>query len=315
MFDLDKIEQDWKDNSFRLSEEEIIEIYRSEGATLREYEEEMDQYYKIFRNYNPKMSAEDRLLQSIFGEPEYLEEQKKKEQMIKRTPKPKKKYLSKEKQKKVVEGSLYLVFDATRGWYNFFDGKLSMEQIYYICLEALMNSVKYMLHCEKPVFHSYVDKSIERNMIKHVAKYMHITYREAYEEIHYNLLDYEDVNSRHKFNENLSFAFYNKNVEEPEKPSKIYYQLRNEYYEPNYIKNISSTEFMADYQLALEKLDEDARKVMQFTFDSNGYRGLTNAEIADYLGIDSTKISTIRRRGMRALRKDYQLKRYLHNKE
>ncbi len=35
MFNLDLIEQDWKNNSFRLSEEEIIEIYRSEGATLR----------------------------------------------------------------------------------------------------------------------------------------------------------------------------------------------------------------------------------------------------------------------------------------
>lgn len=313
MFDLDKIEQDWKENSFCLSEEEIIEIYHSEDATLRKYEEEIDEYIKKVNICcgGHELSAEERLLRAIFGE-ETLEEKEKKQKIIDAIPKPKKKYLSKENQKKVVEGSLYLVFDATRGWYNFFNGKLSMEQIYYICLEALMNSVKYMLHCEKPVFHSYVDKSIERNMIKHVAKYMHITYREAYEEIHYNLLDYEDVNSRQKFNENLSFAFYNKNVEEPEKPSKIYYQLRNEYYDMNYIKNISSTEFMEDYQLALEKLDEDARKVMQFTFDSYGHRGLTNAEIADYLGIDSTKISTIRRRGMRALRKDYQLKRYLY---
>lgn len=33
MFDLDTIESDWKEHSFSLSEEEIIEIFRNEGAT------------------------------------------------------------------------------------------------------------------------------------------------------------------------------------------------------------------------------------------------------------------------------------------
>ena len=44
MFDLDIIEEDWKNNSFSLSENEIIEIFRSEGATLRKYNEEIEEW-------------------------------------------------------------------------------------------------------------------------------------------------------------------------------------------------------------------------------------------------------------------------------
>lgn len=306
MFDLDLIEQDWMDNSYRLSEEEIIEIYRSEGATLSKYNEEIDKYIKKTHFCcEPELTVEERLLQAIFGNRETLEEKEKKQKMIEAIPKPQKKHLSKENQKKVVEGSLYMVFEATREWYNFFDKKLSMEKIYYICLEALMTSVKYMLHCEKPVFDLYVSKSIERNIIKHVAGYLHITYKEAYEKIHYN------INPRKNLNENLSFVFYSENVEEPEKPSQIFYQLRNESYETNFLEKISYDEFMLVYHQILEKLDEDAKSVIQFTFDSNGYRGLTNAEIAKYLGIDSARVSIIRRRGMKTLRKELKLQKYV----
>lgn len=47
MFDLDMIETDWLNNSFRLSEEEIIEIYRSENITLSKYYEQIEEYKKI----------------------------------------------------------------------------------------------------------------------------------------------------------------------------------------------------------------------------------------------------------------------------
>lgn len=42
MFDLDKIEQDWKKSSSPLSEEEIIKIYQSENATLSYYDKKLD---------------------------------------------------------------------------------------------------------------------------------------------------------------------------------------------------------------------------------------------------------------------------------
>ncbi len=114
-----------------------------------------------------------------------------------------------------------------------------------------------------------------------------------------------------KLDKNLKSLFDRVEKEEPEKPSKIYYRLKNDYYNTNYIKNISSNEFMIDYNMALEKLDDIAKMVMQLSFDANGYRGLSNREIADYLGIDVKKISTIRRRAMKVLRKDKKLRTYL----
>ncbi len=310
MFDLDLIEQDWKNNSFRLSEEDIIEIYRSEGATLSRYEEELDEYCRKINGFIPKLSAEERLLQSIFGET--LNDSKINER-IEEIPKPQRKHLSKDNQKKVIEGSLYIVFDETRNWYNFFDKKLSMEIIYYICLEALMNSTKYIVHCEKPVFGLYVSKSIERSMIKYIARYMHITYREAHGIIDYRYKTYKVITHKlghsdfkNQFHKSLELLF-NSDNEQLEKPSQIYYRLRNEGYQISYIKNISSNEFMILYKNALQKLDDTARLVMQLSFDENGYRGLTNVEIANYLGLDTMKISEIRKKAIKILKKDLRL--------
>lgn len=301
MFDLDLIEQDWKNNSFSLNEEEIIEIFKSEDVTLSNYHKE---------NVH-ELSAEERLLRAFYKDQETLEEKEKSQKMIDVIFKPKKKHLSKENQKKVVEGSLYLVFDETRRWYSFFDQKLSMEKIYYICLEALVNSVKYMIHCEKPVFRLYILKSIERNIIKHVARYMHITYREAYKMIRDKYAIGEE-SSFEQLNKNLELLLDFESKEEPEKPSKIYWQLKNEYYYINYIKHISSNQFLVDYTSALENLDDTAKIVMELSFDIDGYRGLTNAEIADYLGIDVKKVADIRKRSIKTLRKNAKLNSYLY---
>lgn len=302
MFDLNMIEADWLNNSFRLSEDEIIEIYRSENITLSKYNEQIDEYKK---NTHIEMSAEERLLRAILGNDKEIVERE--NELRKQYDFPKKKYLSKDLQKKVIEGSLHIVFDSTREWYNFFDGKLSMERIYYVCLEALMNSVKYMLHCEKPVFELYVLKSIERNLIKHVARWEHITYREAYEIINNYFVD-NSVLKQHGKELELSFDYEDK--EESEKPAKIFYRLKNDSYDVNYIKNISSVEFMKDYISSLDSLDDIARMVMQMSFDIEGNRGLTNAEIADYLGVESRKVSSIRKKAIKTLRKDMKLNTY-----
>jgi len=306
MFDLNIIETDWLNNSFRLSEKEIIEIYRSENITLSKYSEQINQYKK---NTHIEMSAEEKLLRLIFGNDKEIIERE--NELRKKYKFPTKKYLSKDSQKKVVEGSLHIVFDSTREWYKFFDGKLPMESIYYICLEALMNSTKYMLHCEKPVFKLYVLKSIERNIIKYVAKWEHITYREAYKIINNNYFDIDYVFGQCSGKTELSFDYNNK--EEIEKPSKIFYRLKNNSYDVDYIKNISSEEFMRDYIHSLDNLDDVARMVMQLSFDIEGNPGFTNSEIADYLGIEINKVSDIKRKAIKTLRKDIKLNAYLRS--
>lgn len=171
-----------------------------------------------------------------------------------------------------------------------------------------MSSVKYMVHCEKPVFSLYVLKSIDRSITKYVARSSHITYREAYEMIHgANGLLRED-------GEELELFFnrdYYENKEKVTKPSGIFYYLRNEPYSIDYIKNISSDKFMKDYEKALNDLDEMERSVMKISYDKEGYRGLTNSEIGQYLGIDKNKVSNIRRKAIKILRKNENLHTYL----
>lgn len=299
MFDLETIEKDWLNNSFKLSEEDVIKIYQSEGATLSKYEEELAEYK---RNTHLEISAEERLLRSIFGQDKEIIESEKKlrEQYVF----PEKRRLSKESQNKVIEGSLYLVFDSTKEWYKFFDGLISMEKIYYICLESLVNSVKYMLHCEKPVFELYVLKSIERNIIKYVAKWNKMTYREVYQIVNSYYYNFNKKDERNNLLCNFEIS------EEVIKPSSIFYQLRNESYDVDYLKNISSSEFMEDYNKFLETLDETERMIMNLSFDFLGNPGLTNAEISDYLGIEKNKVENTRRKIMKKLRKDSKINTY-----
>lgn len=364
MFDLETIEKDWLNNSFKLSEEEIIEIYRSENVTLNKYNEEINDFIdrvngkktndKIKTNFftddemdeihetieynsseedfvlftedeiketqkelnayeeNNNFSEEkfdkmdDELLQlSHLLEIENIDDMQQREaELCEKYVFPEKRRLSKESQNKIIEGSLYLVFDSTKEWYKFFDGLISMEKIYYICLESLVNSVKYMLHCEKPVFELYVLKSIERNIIKYVAKWNKMTYREVYQIVNSYYYNFNKKDERNNLLCNFEIS------EEVIKPSSIFYQLRNESYDVDYLKNISSSEFMEDYNKFLETLDETERMIMNLSFDSLGNRGLTNAEISDYLGIEKNKVENTRRKIMKKLRKDSKINTY-----
>ncbi|MBR1376917.1 MAG: sigma-70 family RNA polymerase sigma factor [Bacilli bacterium] len=307
MFDLDMIELDWKNNSFCLSEEEIIEIYRGEGATLKQYFEEVDKYYEKTKS---SFSAEDRLLAAMFGNRELCDVIEKERKLHEKIPYPSKTRLSKESQRKVIEGCLGVVFDETRNWYNFFNGKIPMEKIYYVCLEALMNAVKYNTHNEKPTFKFYIEKCIERNIIKYVARWEHISYREAYRII-FDIPECEmDVFSIKKGKE-LSFDY---DKEEVEPPSKIFYRMKDESYDVDYIKDISSNEFMYDYKEALNNLDDEAKNVMGLLFDASGNTVLTYNEISEYLGVNPDKISKIKKKAIKKLRENEKLKSYIIKK-
>lgn len=300
MFDLDMIEMDWMNNSFKLSEEEIIEIYRLENVTLSDYYNQIDGHKK---NAGVRISAEERILRSIFGGSKEIIE-------IENELKDKhkfsiKKHLSENSQKKVVEGSLHIVFSSTRQWYKIFGEQISMEIIYYLCLEALMNSVKYMIHCEKPVFELYVLKSITRNIIKYISKLEHITYKDAYKIVNIYVDSYYLKHSDKKLE--LLGLECNEKIE---KPAKIYYLLKNESYDADYIRNVSSIEFMKDYYYSLDSLDETSKMVMQMSFDTEGNKGLTNIEIAERLRISPKSVSDVRKKAIKTLQKDMKLRTY-----
>ena len=199
-----------------------------------------------------------------------------------------------------------MVFQSAREWYNFFQSKISIERIYYICLASLMSTVKYTLHPEKKVFRFYVMRNIEKNIIQFIARHEHISYKEAYKIIHN--IDYDgNTLCQHNRVSELSSDCDN---EEPKKISEILYLLRNESYSIDYTKNVSSEEFMRDYYSALDNLDELERIVMQLSFDTDGNRGFTSKEIGDYLSLDSRKVSNIRKHAIKLLRKNEKLNNY-----
>ena len=302
MFDFDEIESSFKDNYFSLSEEEIMEIYRLEGVTLNNYYKELDEYRK---NIHLNISAEERLLRSIYGRDDL---QKEVEELKEKYEYPTKKRLSLESQKKVVEGCLDLVFDSTKYWYDYLKKEISQERLFYVCLDALINSVKYSLHYEKPVFKSYIIANIDRNIIKYVAKLEHLTYREVYKAI-YNIEEYDYKTFEHIPNKELKFKYDDKEI--VEKPSKIYYRLKNESYDFEDIKNISSDEFYPIYKEALEELDDTAKDVMKLSYDINGNNILTYAEIGECLCIDKKKVVNAKRRAIRKLRKNEKIKQFI----
>ncbi len=304
MFDLDMIENDWKNNSFCLSDKEIREIYDKEDVTINKYDKEVEKFMKSLPDYG--MSVKDRIIYEWLGDEEKIKKIKEIDQLrreIIETKYPKRKYLSNEAQKKIIEGCMDTVFDQTRKWYSFFEGKVSIEKLYYICLESLISCAKYCLHSNNNTFRFYVKESIKKRIIKNIAKWEHISYHNAYcliEKQESYLKDDEIKEISFNYNEPIHF----------EKPSLIYERIKNERYYVDYIENVSSDEFMNDYFNVLNELDETERIVMEFVFDLEGNKGLTYKEISEYLGIKPKKISKIKQKVLKKLREDERIIKY-----
>ena len=301
MFDLDIIEKDWKNNSFCLSNLEIMNIYKDEGITKTNYKNEIDEFLKSL----PRMTYEERLRAHILGDKdmqakyEKIFEQKK--QMMENWPK--RKYLSHESQMKVVEGCMDVVFKQTRYWYSIFDKKIPMEELYNICLDSLFNSAKYCLHYStKPSFRLYVEQSIFRNIVKKISKLNHISYLEALEIID-NITNSNEV----KENNLKNFEYENEILY---KPSCIYELIKNDSYDIDYIRRISSDEFMTDYQQAIDELPYEERAIMTLLYDSNGNDGFTYNEISEFFGYEPKKIGNVKARVKKKLRKDHRFDKY-----
>jgi RNA polymerase sigma factor (sigma-70 family) len=220
--------------------------------------------------------------------------------------------LSRESQMKIVEGCMDLVFDETRGYYQQLDKKISMEDIYYLCLESLISATKYCIHyTTKDCFRSYAVTFMCRNIVNYMAKKEGISYKNAYC-IVFKLFDpdlYIYGNENMELYNVREFSFdYDKEI--PYKPSAIYNMTKDKSYDADYIKDISSEEFMNTYNKAISELDDIDKKIMGLVYDKDGESVLTHAEIADILGIDVNKVINTKRKVKNRLRNDYHFDKY-----
>lgn len=301
MFDLDFIENNWKQLSLKLSDEDVINIFKSDGATYTQYENEMQEYKKN----TSLMSAEDRLLYSLFGTNNELIEKENK--LREKYKEPEMKKLSPSNQKRVVEGCLDVVFDETKKWYNYFEKNVDIEKIYYVCLETLISTAKNCTLAESVPFRHYVFKCIERSIINLISKLEHIHYRDAWCIINNDGYKIDNVD----YFKQVKMEFkYNYHDLEMEKPSKIYDRLKNEYYDVDYLKDYSSEEFINIYNQALDEMDDLSKNVMRLIFDSNGNSILTYNEISDFLGINPNKVYRIKRKVLKKLKQDERILDY-----
>ena len=318
MFDLDEIEQYWKENSVYLSNEEIREIYIAEGVTTKEYSRIMEDFYNnLPKPYKNSAAAEQKLLESIFFSKEEQEKENKRlaginkarQEMLKK--KPKRPCLSHESQMKVVEGSLDIVFNSARAWHDAYE-KLSLEDLYYEALEGLFTATKLCVHyVTKNSFRAYAEFYIRMQITKYIAKKEHLSYRNVYC-IYSHCFDEWNIHSEeNRATYSIQEFSFDYDKETPYKPSCIYEMIEQEYATvPDYTRGPSLEEFRRDYSEALHKLAHDEFMVMSLSYDEDGNPGLTYAEIGEFLGIEAAKVKSIKRRAKHQLAKLPEIKRY-----
>jgi len=323
MFDLDEIEKDWKENSFCLTDKEVMDIFVSEGVTTRDYQKHLNNVWKNVRTMRKETPAQ-RLHRAIFGELSDPEEEKRRREEEKRICEYQAKELSykpclsKKSQNKVVEGCMDVVFDCTREWYEFFKGNIPMEDLYYVCLNTLISSAKYCVHYStKTCFRAYVIEGIRREIIKFVSRLEHIPYRNAYAIIngyykgYDEIEDYGDGWCKPKPGYKMKFEYdYKYDKEEPTKASYIYEMIKNDSYDVEFIKGTSTEEFFEVYDEILETLPYIEKMTMRLFYDSIGLEGLSIKEISDYLGVEENEVVNAKRRVLRRLKKDERIKKF-----
>ncbi len=178
---------------------------------------------------------------------------------------------------KIITGTMDVVFDLTREWYNKLDGRISIESIYYVCLEALMDAVYFCGQITTATFRDYLRNEINLAMDVFLA-------------------DYDEEND-----DNLSIST---------KPGTINHMLAKEPYYEDFIGNVSSNQFMSDYYTAVNQLPSYERDVMRLSYDSEGKLGLTATEISEYLGIDKDKVTFTKKRALNKLSNNHVLREY-----
>lgn len=306
MFNLDIIEADWKANCTCLSDEEILEIYKQEGVTSDIYLRELDELRKSL----PKVSGEERLLAAVFNHKDDLERIWKMDQENDEKLNAKrraKKRLSPDSQKRVVEGTMDVVFHATRSWYKTFEGKVPMEEIYYVCVRALLKATKYCLHYStKACFRSYVYRSIHRAIVDFMAQREHISYRNALYIIE-KLYMFYGVNPDYK--DHFEYECYH--AMKVESPTTINKRIKGFSHEVDYVGIANSSLFMREYEEALDKMPQTWALVMRLSYhQACGHNRLTVEEISEILGKPIETIEEIKKKAIKELRKNKRLNMY-----
>ena len=329
MFDLKKREREWEKTCTRLSNEEILRIYQEEGVTTAEREiSEMLSHYD-------RPTGEERLLAMLFNGPkeEKIQKQDQEIEQKKAEIRSRKRQLSDESKHKIIEGCMDLVFDETQDWYNFFNGDISMERIYYACLETLLKCVKYCVHYDtKACFRNYVIISINNNMIDRIASWEHMKRRNAREIIEKLRWTEEGKETRKvmtkeeceelgidfhielytsgQYRDQFEYGYDDIYLEhmQLEKPSDIQRRLISEV---DYVEMAVSNMFMADYNDFLrDNLTTVEEIVMRLLYDKDGRKKYTISELALQLKTTPEKIRTIKRSAISKIRNDKKLNMY-----
>ncbi len=217
--------------------------------------------------------------------------------------KPKEIRLSPEKQKDVVEGCMHLVFEQTRYWDEVLGHAFDIEELYYICLRSLISSAN-CCHYVQPVFPNLVYENIRKSMYSLMARRLHISYRELYEKMEYHELDHEstspDDRQLYDIPSKPTFLI-------PTDPKKIFLMTKDIPTEEEHEKE--SDAFMEAYYQELNKLGGLEKYVMTMAYNSDGFPGLTNAEIADNLMIDINTVNSLKKKALLKLRKKESIKK------
>lgn len=250
-----------------------------------DYEYEYEYDYNC-RNVKEQVSRNRNIATRILIEKSKLEE-------------PKKIKLSPEKQKKVVEGCMYLVFNETRFWDNATGHVFDLEELYTLCLFSLINATKNCCHYQKPVFSLLVSETVRRNIYNLIGKQMHLTYREVYQKI-------DNWELEHKPIDDNDYQLYDipkkEIVEIATDPKEIFLMTKDNPTDDEYQKE--SDAFMEAYYQELSKLSGYERSIMSMSYDNNGYPGLTNKEIAENLVIDDKQVSHLKSKLKKKIKKD-----------
>lgn len=309
-FDMDVVEADWLKNGVRLSDKKIREIYIQEDATMAAYLKKVEECKDKLPK--PPLSSEEKLLASIFNDVEKLaiieeftkENNKRLAEIYADKPR-----LSEESRKRVVEGCMDVVFNMVRRYYRIFGTRISMEDLYYSCLESLNNSAKYCLHyVTKDCFRAYAIKGMRMQIVSYIARRERITWRNA----NYLVTMLETGNKKDYFD--YYYVGYTEElklerrsiVAELRPRESVNYLLRNRSYVVDYVREITLKELSTDCLDVLDSLTSLEEYVLRKRFEQQ----YTEKEIAELLHIDIGEVREIKKRALHKLRNSHVFDKY-----
>ena len=180
-----------------------------------------------------------------------------------------------EAKKIILEGTMDIVFSCSRVWYKYYNGKVTMEEIYDLCLDGLYKAVDYYMEHKTPNIRAIACQMIQEE----------ISDKNSYEN------SYDEIVVL--------------------KPSEIFYLRKDEVVEDEFaFRKISSEEFMKDYNIVLSEYTPSERAIMSLLYDKSGDQILLDKEIEEITGSSTKKIYDTKVKVMKDLRNDVRIRRH-----